>query len=452
MSDSVIAVDSGSEDEVVVTAERSILPQRAVLVPVRAARSSAASDEVQMVDVRPLSQEQQQSFQQRQRERDFDSAQRWAALMQQSIVPGQGPLVSYPVPASIPNRRPFAGARLPPTALLLAEEYARRRELAARRHHRVLYPGLGRRWNLDPLLSHTTLQQLQQALEDYNSSDDPDFQEGLVSPPLRPLPRPTTTTIHQRHPHRLARVVDGELRRAFMELDDMGMTASGYPLAALLRFPTFLDFHGRESGGDTVPPLVFRYIEEQEDEANAARVNVKKKIGGEVRRSKEQQFLNPPAGYTTSLDESTTPVCTLCGVVLGEGIPSASEHAVGTVEELQQRFGAPAPYQALSEVTDTARDLSRRVFFAKCGHCYCGRCFKNIGNWKARRDYERESRAAQRAAKRRKTTAGEPPPAPLRDWDVSHVEDLAVSHPSVCPVPGCSTKLRNKLVFLELFY
>lgn len=195
---------------------------------------------------------------------------------------------------------------------------------------------------------------------------------------------------------------------------------------------------------DAIPENVFRMIEREEARTNQGRVDHKAKVGEKVRETLEKRFLDPPAGYSNSLKPEEVPVCVLCAVVMGSGIPTTfTGNQKNELERLQVETTAVAPYTALYAVSEVDRDLSRRVFVAKCGHAYCGRCYKNVGNWKARRDKEKEREGSGRLRKRPK---GEVPPPEVR------VEDLAVSYPAGCVAPGCSGRLRVKNAMTELFY
>lgn len=81
---------------------------------------------------------------------------------------------------------------------------------------------------------------------------------------------------------------------------------------------------------------------------------------------------------TTTIDPEEDYSCPLCGVTLGVGIESDFKKSSKSLQELQEINGVPAPYQATPLITVTDIDLSKRIFFSKCGHTYCGRCVKNI--------------------------------------------------------------------------
>ena len=79
------------------------------------------------------------------------------------------------------------------------------------------------------------------------------------------------------------------------------------------------------------------------------------------------------------------PVCTLCGVELGVGIPDdfegiSLEDRRETFEKLVEKYECHCPYQSLMRPSQLDRDLSRRTYIALCGHTFCGRCYTRVNN------------------------------------------------------------------------
>jgi hypothetical protein len=64
-------------------------------------------------------------------------------------------------------------------------------------------------------------------------------------------------------------------------------------------------------------------------------------------------------GYTRGINKNKDLMCARCDVELGIGIPDSEKD---------------------SSITDGDRLLSKRVFFARCGHTYCGRCVNDFLN------------------------------------------------------------------------
>ena len=45
-----------------------------------------------------------------------------------------------------------------------------------------------------------------------------------------------------------------------------------------------------------------------------------------------------------------------------------------------ETYNCQAPWFCVYPFTEVDIELSKRIFVAKCGHLFCGRCVKNIGN------------------------------------------------------------------------
>ena len=76
-------------------------------------------------------------------------------------------------------------------------------------------------------------------------------------------------------------------------------------------------------------------------------------------------------------------VCELCNIELGEGVPEDFQGDVRYDSKFQhycQEYECTAPWFCIYPFTKVDIDLSKRAFISKCGHLFCGRCVKNIGN------------------------------------------------------------------------
>lgn len=101
-----------------------------------------------------------------------------------------------------------------------------------------------------------------------------------------------------------------------------------------------------------------------------------------VTNQKRDAIKREQLGYTSAIDGDNIG-CELCGVTLGEGIPQDFKPQLHYAENFQQYredYKCHAPWFCCKQLTDVDKDLSKRVFLNKCGHLYCGRCIKNIGN------------------------------------------------------------------------
>lgn len=128
------------------------------------------------------------------------------------------------------------------------------------------------------------------------------------------------------------------------------------------------------------------------------------------------------------------PVCTLCGVELGVGIPDQFEGITKidrsvSFECLVYKYQFHCPYQTLARPSQLDRDLSRRTFVAPCGHTYCGRCFARIDNARGK------SRMAKRKLAQLKGSA--------------HPDNYG---PKICPAKECNSPIRTRGKMREAFF
>lgn len=135
--------------------------------------------------------------------------------------------------------------------------------------------------------------------------------------------------------------------------------------------------------------------------------------------------------YTTRIEPEEEYVCCLCAVTLGEGLPS---EFIGNKEKrplvaLQEVDDVRAPFKAMNLVTDADRDLSKRIFIAKCGHTYCGRCVNSISR----------VRATLKTMKRK-----------FKRTD-NDIDNPFICAPGKCVAPDCSKAITGKTAFIEMF-
>ncbi|KAH3682465.1 hypothetical protein WICPIJ_006558 [Wickerhamomyces pijperi] len=135
--------------------------------------------------------------------------------------------------------------------------------------------------------------------------------------------------------------------------------------------------------------------------------------------------------YTSTIEEDEEYVCVLCGVVLGVGIPDGfkGDRSNSILVQLQEKYDVLAPYQASKLISDVDSDLSKRIFFAKCGHTYCGRCVKNISNFKT-------------PPRTKKSKGGA---------DENSIDNPRVFAPGKCVADDCGSGLKGKTKFQEAF-
>lgn len=102
-----------------------------------------------------------------------------------------------------------------------------------------------------------------------------------------------------------------------------------------------------------------------------------------VLQQKKEVAAAGAAGYTSDITQESNLGCELCGVVLGQGIPEGFKPDPRYDEKLAEHAGAfrvNAPWFCMRQCFEADVALLKRVFAAKCGHVFCGRCIKNIGN------------------------------------------------------------------------
>lgn len=158
------------------------------------------------------------------------------------------------------------------------------------------------------------------------------------------------------------------------------------------------------------------------------------------------------AGYTSKIvNTGEEYCCALCGTELGVGFPESEDVKNG---------GALLLYRGL---TGADRELSKRYYFAHCGHVYCGWCVSRFINRKQINTNNANSRKKRPnrevSVKRRKTNDGdvyadgnsavvsfnETTP------DGEQVVRLVNLHiPASCVAPGCKKQIRAKS-FKEFF-
>ncbi|CAR25654.1 ZYRO0A04994p [Zygosaccharomyces rouxii] len=151
-----------------------------------------------------------------------------------------------------------------------------------------------------------------------------------------------------------------------------------------------------------------------------------------VRDGKEETVVVKDDSVSDQWQE--VPVCTLCGVELGVGIPDEFEGITKmdrgvSFECLVYKYQFHCPYQTLARPSQLDRDLSRRTFVAPCGHTYCGRCFARIDNARGK------SRMAKRKLAQLKGSA--------------HPDNYG---PKICPAKGCKSPIRTRGKMREAFF
>ncbi|ODV78028.1 uncharacterized protein CANTADRAFT_293859 [Suhomyces tanzawaensis NRRL Y-17324] len=178
---------------------------------------------------------------------------------------------------------------------------------------------------------------------------------------------------------------------------------------------------------DAIESSIMNRIERENESAMDQRLANENMFNRKVLQEKKEQALNEKHGYTNNISPQLTIGCELCGVVLGEGIPSdfkPDSRYNENFEKYIKEYRVQAPWFCALQCTSADIDLSKRIFASKCGHVFCGRCVKNIAN----------------RPRRTKNT-------PL----VYSITNPSLVSPPKCPGPDCNKKFTAKN-FLELYY
>lgn len=176
---------------------------------------------------------------------------------------------------------------------------------------------------------------------------------------------------------------------------------------------------------DQVPEAILRRLEREDEEALDRRMHSAALFNKKQMLKKKAQAGQTPA-HTSTLDPAELLMCEVCGVVLGSGIPRDFRPDARYDADLAAHAAAaqvPAPWFCVRQCFESDLDLSLRVFAARCGHVFCGRCVKNIG--------------------------ARPPKCRLKKMTILNP---AVYAPRKCPAQDCGTVFnKSKSTFTEVF-
>lgn len=177
----------------------------------------------------------------------------------------------------------------------------------------------------------------------------------------------------------------------------------------------------------TVENSIMERIERDNENALDARLESEKIFNRKALAEKQALAEQELKGYTNSITSTDNAQCEVCGVTLGEGIPDDFTPNPKYNDKLAHHaseFHVPAPWFCIKQLYDTDRVFSKRVFVARCGHLFCGRCIKNIVN---------------RSPTRKRSTA-------------ITIDNPLVLAPRRCPADQCTrTFTKGKRVFNELY-
>lgn len=186
-----------------------------------------------------------------------------------------------------------------------------------------------------------------------------------------------------------------------------------------------------DSGSNEIEASILNRIERENEREVDRRLQSENIYNKKALADKVSVTQKEHKGYTNDISELRDLCCELCATSLGEGIPEGfipNAKYDDRIEKYQQMYGVPAPWFCVKLITEVDRDLSKRVFAAKCGHVYCGRCVKNIG-----------SRIPIRRKRRKQA-------------DPISIENPVIFSPRGCVADSCGSNFRGKTPFTEVFF
>lgn len=189
-----------------------------------------------------------------------------------------------------------------------------------------------------------------------------------------------------------------------------------------------LNSHGHFSFEQSIPATIWENIRRSEEQDMDKRLAKENKLNKKTLDKMKKLAESVNQGYTSTISSKENYVCELCAIVLGKGIPEdfKPDPEYGeNIEEYASKLRTCAPWFCIPQCFESDIALLKRVFAAKCGHVFCGRCIKNIGN--------RQSLKGRKQSKK------------------LDILDPRVSAPRKCPVKDCGTSFMGKKTFTELY-
>ncbi|VEU21523.1 DEKNAAC102678 [Brettanomyces naardenensis] len=206
-------------------------------------------------------------------------------------------------------------------------------------------------------------------------------------------------------------------------------------------------YFGREEDiEESIPESLMEEISRREQVEEDTRVNKRQRVADKMRsegKAKANISEDQKSMFTRAILPENESICTLCGVKLVEGIPEDYDVLTDEkkIKDLVLHEGIRSPWQCCKKLTSIDTELSKKVFFGKCGHVYCGRCVNNIT-----RGLKETQGAREKRKRRRKKLDLDKVSVTELDFD-----DPDISAPSRCVVDGCNRLLRGRYFFRELY-
>lgn len=173
---------------------------------------------------------------------------------------------------------------------------------------------------------------------------------------------------------------------------------------------------------------IMERIERDNEHALDRRLQQENVFNKKTSDEKKQVAQNELKGFTNDIKHDDNAICVICGVTLGEGIPedfTPNPQYDLKVDEYSQQFKVPAPWFCIKQCFESDVAFSKRVFYSKCGHVFCGRCVKAIVD----------------------RPKGKPPKK-------DSIDNPVRCAPKKCPVEGCGKQFSRggKKSFQEVYY
>lgn len=257
-----------------------------------------------------------------------------------------------------------------------------------------------------------------------------------ITPTAPVLPSPAAS-VRRRPPTRAeARNTRRRLNRRenndamlFVDYDRGGLGLDNFPEIMLHQQRALFRMFHSFSPPDQVSSAIMERLEREDENTLDRKIESENRHNRKLLLQKQYVAKDETPGYTNNVAPDTNLLCELCGVVLGEGIPADFKPDPNYDDELPvhaERFRVQAPWFCIRQCFDMDIQLSKRVFMAKCGHTFCGRCIKNIGN--------------------------RPPGRRSKKKEELSILNPQISAPRKCPAPECgSTFNKSKRTFTELY-
>lgn len=224
------------------------------------------------------------------------------------------------------------------------------------------------------------------------------------------------------------------IRRALRPRTRRNIGSTVYPHLQRLEVPDQLleEFIGNWSGLDedmsnSMEQSILSRIEQDNETAINKKQRLEILFNRKALNSKKDIVKNELEGYTNNLSPPLKVVCELCGVILGQGIPEDFKPDLRYDKEFlkySRQYKVTAPWFCIKECSPIDIEFSKRVFAAKCGHLYCGRCVRNIVNR---------------------------PPGKKKS-KVATIDNSLIRCPKKCVAVSCEVQFKGKRYFRELYF